>query len=84
MQDKVNECITSEDAVKAIHEIIIKNDKSDIVWLAYYQSQIIRQLKEKESFISIVLKLNMSKSTTLIPLIFAHLICAKIDGCAKG
>ena len=41
MQQKVNECITSENAVKAIQEFekIIKN-KSDIIWLAYCEGQI--------------------------------------------
>ena len=39
MQDKVNGCITNEDATKAIQEFeqIIQNKKSHIVWLAYYQ-----------------------------------------------
>ena len=65
IQDKVNGCITSEDAVKAIQEFeqIVKRKKSDIVWLAYYQSQIFRKLKEKESFGSMVLKFHQSKST---------------------
>ena len=42
MQQKVNECITSENAVKAIQEFekIIENKKSDIVWLVYYEGQI--------------------------------------------
>ena len=40
---------------------IIKNKKSDIVWLTYYQGQIFRKFKEKESFVSMVLKLNVSK-----------------------
>ena len=41
MQDKVNECITSQDVVKAIQGFEqIKNKKIDIVWLAYYQVQI--------------------------------------------
>ena len=41
MQQKVNEFITSEDAVKAIQEFeqIIKNKKSNIGWLAYYEDQ---------------------------------------------
>ena len=36
MQDKVNGCITNEDAVKAIlkFEQIIQDETSDIVWLA--------------------------------------------------
>ena len=38
MQEKVNGCTTNKDAVKAIQEFeqIIKNRKSDIIWLAYY------------------------------------------------
>ena len=42
MQQKVDECITSKNTVKAIQEFekIIKNKKSDIVWLVYYEGQI--------------------------------------------
>ena len=49
MQEKVDECTTNEDAVKAIQESkqIIKNKKSDIVWLAYYQGQIFQKFKKK-------------------------------------
>ena len=38
MQEKVNGCTTNKDAVKAIQEFeqIIKNRKSNIIWLAYY------------------------------------------------
>ena len=63
MQDRINGCITNEDAVKAVQEFeqIIQNKKSDIVWLAYYQGQIFR---EKERFVSdMVLKFHVSKST---------------------
>ena len=61
MQQKVNVCITSEDALKVIQELeqIIKNKKSDIVWLAYYQGQIFQKFKEKESFVSMFLKLTI-------------------------
>ena len=61
MQLKVNVCITSEDALKVIQELeqIIKNKKSDIVWLAYYQGQIFQKFKEKESFLSMFLKLTI-------------------------
>ena len=61
MQEKVNVCITSEDALKVIQELeqIIKNKKSDIVWLAYYQGQIFQKFKEKESFVSMFLKLTI-------------------------
>ena len=61
MQQKVNVCITNEDALKVIQELeqIIKNKKSDIVWLAYYQGQIFQKFKEKESFLSMFLKLTI-------------------------
>ena len=46
MQEKVNKCTANEeDAVKV--EEIIKNKKSDIIWLAYYQGQIFKKFKEK-------------------------------------
>ena len=64
MQEKVNWCVTNEDAVKTIQkfEEIIKNKKSDFVWLAYYQGQIFQKLKEKEWFVSdMVLKCNVSQ-----------------------
>ena len=66
MQERVNECITNEDAVKAVQEFeqIIQNKKSNIVWLAYYQGQIFQKFREKERFISdMVLKFHVSKST---------------------
>ena len=45
-----------------------KLKKSDIIWLAYHQGQIFQQsysqkVKEKERFISMVLKYNVNKST---------------------
>ena len=58
IQQKINGCIPSEDTVKVIQvfEQLIKNKKNDILWLAYYQDQIFQKLKEKESFVSMVLK----------------------------
>ena len=64
IQEKVNACTTNEDAVKAIQEFedIIKNKKSNIVWLAYYQGKILQNFKEKERFVSdMVLKFNVGK-----------------------
>ena len=48
-------CTTNEDAIKAIQEFeqIIKNKKSDNVWLAYYQGQIFQKFREKERFVNI-------------------------------
>ena len=56
MQEKANNGITSEDAAKVVQEFkqIIKNKTSDIVWLTYYQEQIFKKFKEKESFVSMV------------------------------
>ena len=71
MRDKVNGCITNEDAVKAIH----KNKKSDIVWLAYYQGHIFQKFREKERFVSdMVLKFNMNKSTIVFKIALKKLI----------
>ena len=51
MQEKVNECRTNEDTVKAIQEFeqTIQNKKSAIVWLAYYQGQIFQKFREGEN-----------------------------------
>ena len=59
-------CTANEDAIKAIQEFeqIIKNKKSDNVWLAYYQGQIFQKFREKERFVNdMVLKFQLSKST---------------------
>ena len=59
-------CTKNEDAIKAIQEFeqIIKNKKSDNVWLAYYQGQIFQKFREKERFVNdMVLKFQLSKST---------------------
>ena len=48
---KISNCTANkEDAVKVIQEFedIIKNKTSDIIWLAYYQSQIFKKFQEKE------------------------------------
>ena len=61
MQDKVNGCIRSEDTAKAIQEF----EQKRIVWLAYYQGQVFQKFEEKKSLVSMVLKLNVSKSTII-------------------
>ena len=50
IQEKVNNCARVEDAVKVVQEFeeIIKNKKSDLMWLAYHQAQIFKKFKEKE------------------------------------
>ena len=77
MQDKVNGCISSEDAIKVIQDFeqIIQNKKSDIVWLAYYQGQIFQKFREKERFISdMVSKFKVSKSTIVFKIALKKLI----------
>ena len=69
VQEKAENCARNEeDAAKVIQEFeeIIKNKKSDIVWLAYYQGKIFQKFKEKERFVSnMVLKFKVSKSTII-------------------
>ena len=71
MQDKVHGCITNKNAVKALQEFehIIQNKKSDIMQLAYYQSQIFQKFREKEQFVSdMVSKFIVIKSTIVTKL----------------
>ena len=65
MLEKVNNVTTNEDAAKVVQEFgqIIKNKKSDIIWLNYHQGQISQKFKEKERFVSIVSQFGVSKST---------------------
>ena len=77
MQERVNKCITNEDAVKVVQEFeqIIQNKKSDIVWLAYYQGQIFQKFREKEQFMSdMVSKFKVSKSTIVFKIALKKLI----------
>ena len=55
VRDRVNGCITNEDAVKAFQELeqIIQNKKSAIVWLAYYQGHIFSSLERKNDLLAI-------------------------------
>ena len=74
---KISNCTTNkEDAVKVIQEFeeIIKNKTSDIIWLAYYQSQIFKKFQEKEQFVTMVLNFNISKSTTMFEIALNKLI----------
>ena len=71
IQDKVNECISNEEAIEVIQDFeqIIQNKNSDIVWLAYYQGHIFQKFREKEPFVNdMVLKCSMSKSTIVFKL----------------
>ena len=77
MNDKVENCTANEeDAVKVIQEFeeIIKNKKSDIIWLAYYQSIIFKKFKKKEQLVGMALKFNVSKSTIMFKIALSKLI----------
>ena len=78
IQEKAENCAANEEvAAKVIQEFeeIIKNKKSDIVWLAYYQGKIFQKFKEKERFVSnMVLKFKVSKSTIIFKIALSRLI----------
>ena len=77
MQQKVNTCATNgEDAVKVIQEFkdIIKNKKSDITWLVCHQGRLFQKFKEKERFVSMVLKFSTNKSTIVFKIALSKLI----------
>ena len=69
-----NGTTNEEDAAKAIQEFeeIIKNKKSHIVWLAYYQGKIFQRFREKERFVSHMVK--VSKSTIMFKTAMSRLI----------
>ena len=67
----------TEDAAKVIYkfEEIIKNKKSDVVWLAYYQGKIFQKFRSKERFVNdIVTKFKVSKSTIVFKIALSRLI----------
>ena len=68
---------SEKDAAKVIHEFeeIIRNTRSDIVWLAYHQGKIFQKLRSKERFINdMILKFKVSKSTIVFKIAFGRLI----------
>ena len=68
---------SEEDAAKVIHEFeeIIKNKKSDIVWLAYHQGKIFQKFRSKERFLNdMILKFKVSKSTIAFKTALSRLI----------
>ena len=79
IEEMANNCTESkEDAAKVSHESeeIIKNKKSDIVWLAYYQGKIFQKFRSKERFVNdVVTKFKVSKST----IVFKIALCKLID-----
>ena len=76
MQEKVNNVTTTEDVAKLVLEFeqIIKNGKSDIIWLTYHQGQIFQKFKEKWWFASMVLQFCVSKLTRVFRIAFFKLI----------
>ena len=78
IEEMANNCMESEeDAAKVIHkfEEIIKNKKSDIVWLAYYQGKIFQKFRSKERFVNdVATKFKVSKSTIVFKIALSKLI----------
>ena len=67
----------NEDVATVIQEFeeIIRNKKSDIVWLAYYQSKIFQKFRSKERFVNdMVLKFKVSKSMIVFKIALTRLI----------
>ena len=80
IEEMANNCMESqEDAAKVIHEFeeIIKNKKSDIVWLAYHQGKIFQKFRSKERFVNgVVTKFKVSKSIIVFKITLRRLIDA--------
>ena len=78
IEEIANNCMENqEDAAKVIHEFeeIIKNKKSDIVWLAYYQGKIFQKFRSKERFVNdVVTKFKVSKSMIVFKIALSKLI----------
>ena len=78
IEEMANNCTESkEDAAKVSHEFeeIIKNKKSDIVWLAYYQGKIFLKFISKERFVNdMVTKCKVSKSTIVFKIALTSFI----------
>ena len=56
-------------------EEIIRNKKSDIVWLAYHQGKIFQKFRSKERFVNdMVSKFKVSKSTIVFKIALSRLI----------
>ena len=63
--------------MKVIHkfEEIIRNKKSDIVWLAYHQDKIFQNFRLKERFVDdVVSKFKVSKMTIVFKIALGRLI----------
>ena len=72
-----NRTANEEDAVKVIQEFgkIIRNKKSNMVWLAYYQGKIFQKFRSKERFVNdMVLKFKVRKSMIVFKIALTRLI----------
>ena len=68
---------SKEDAAKIIHEFeeIIRNKKSDRVWLAYHQDKIFQKFRLKERFVNdMVPKFKVNKTTIVFKIALSRLI----------
>ena len=71
-----NRTENEEDVATVIQEFeeIIRNKKSDTVWLAYYQSKIFQKFRSKERFVNdMVLKFKVRKSTIMFKIALSRL-----------
>ena len=76
MQERVmNNVITSEDAAKVVQEFEedIKSIRGYIMWLTYHRGWIFHEFKEKERFVSMVSKFDVSKSTIVFKIALVKL-----------
>ena len=78
IQQMAENCTTSEeDAAKVIQDFeeIIRNKKSDTVWLAYHQGKIFQKFRLKERLVNdMVQKFKVSKSTIVFKIALSRLI----------
>ena len=78
IQQMAENCTTSEeDAAKVIQDFeeIIRNKKSDTVWLAYHQGKIFQKFRLKERLVNdMVPKFKVSKSTIVFKIALSRLI----------
>ena len=72
-----NRTANKEDVAKVIQEFeeIIRNKKSDILWLAHHQRKIFQKFRSKERFVNdMVLKFKVNKSTIVFKIALSRLI----------
>ena len=78
MQQIAENCIVNEEGAAEVilkFEETIRNKKSDIVWVAYYQSKIFHKIRSKERFANdMVSKFKVSKSKIVFKIALTSLI----------